>query len=74
MAFYPLTVLVTNRVLDTVISRNRSSSVIGDLRHTWKIGGMKALYAGFVPYFLLSQLLCFKNYSYWEEVAVGESQ
>ena len=52
MVCYPLTVLGTNRVLDTVISRKPSPSLVSDFRDLWRIGGIRALYSGFLPYFL----------------------
>ena len=48
---YPLSVLATNRALDTIISRKRShrSSMLLDLLDTFKVGKFRALYAGIVP-------------------------
>jgi hypothetical protein len=73
MVCYPLTVLATNRILDTVISRKSSGRLFGDLQATWKIGGLRALYAGFLPYFLFSQLFNYTRTITWEEIAEGDA-
>jgi hypothetical protein len=73
MVCYPLTVLATNRILDTVISRKSSGRLFSDLLNTWKIGGLGALYAGFLPYFLFSQFLNYTRTINCEEVEEGAS-
>ena len=55
---YPLTVLGTNRVLDTVISRKPNKRfLLLDLKDTFKIGGLKTLYAGFGPFFIANIII-----------------
>jgi hypothetical protein len=71
MAFYPLSVLATNRILDTVISRKKSCRLARDLIDTWKIGGLRALYAAFLPYFLINLFLNYSFTTHWEEITIG---
>ena len=51
LLLYPLSVLATNRALDTIISRKpkNKSSMYLDLLDTFRIGKFKALYAGIIP-------------------------
>lgn len=54
---YPLHTLATNRILDTVISRKPGKrSMVTDYRDMWRIGGRNVVFAGYVPYFLVSAL------------------
>ena len=48
---YPLLVLATNRALDTIISRKPRNTwfIPNDLIDTYKVGKLKALYAGLLP-------------------------
>ncbi len=47
---YPMHTLATNRIISTVISRKTSKrNMLHDLKDMWQIGGLKVLYAGFVP-------------------------
>lgn len=42
--------LATNRIISTVISRKTSKrNMLHDFKDMWQIGGLKVLYAGFVP-------------------------
>ena len=57
LLIYPLFTLKLNRILDTVISRKVSNrSLLSDLKDMYKIGGHRALYAGFIP-FMISQFI-----------------
>lgn len=53
---YPFHTLATNRILNTVISRKNSNSMITDFKDMWRIGGRNAIFAGYSTYFLVSVL------------------
>ena len=58
LLLYPLSVLGTNRVLDTIISRKplHKQSMFFDLLDTWRVGKFRALYAGLLPTVLFTFL------------------
>lgn len=44
-------ILATNRMVDTVISRKiKNRNMVSDFRDIWRIGGLKSMYAGFIPF------------------------
>ena len=55
---YPLSVLATNRALDTVISRKTWSrrSIVWDIKDIFGLGKFKALYAGIIPAMVIFSL------------------
>ena len=68
LLMYPLSVLATNRALDTIISRKpkHKSSMYLDLLDTYKVGKFKALYAGLIPTIVFTFLFTgsiYKKYS-----------
>ena len=49
-AFHFLKVIANNRILNTAISRKKTRrTLLKDGWDIWKIGGLKALYAGVIP-------------------------
>ena len=49
----PFHTLALNRILNTVISRKSRNTMLSDWMDMHKIGGLKVVYAGFVPSLIL---------------------